>query len=120
MNPNDWEAYLSLDRSATFFLSGSLWIFMNSAYLFGMQVLLRHNGIGSLPSATTTACSARTAALAGLAVLAGIAQYNPASATTVSKTSITLFIGGGSPSRVVLRVAKYIPTRLSLRSKGCG
>ncbi len=60
-----------------------------------MQDLLRHNGIGSLPSATTTACSARTAALPGLAVLAGIALYNPASATTVSKTSSTLFIGGG-------------------------
>src|ERR1700686_2141545 len=51
-------------------------------------------GIGSLPSATTTACSARMAELPGGELLVRIALYNPASATAVSRTFITLFIWG--------------------------
>src|SRR6266446_2757423 len=83
--------------------------FMNSPYLIlthwvGRQALVRHKGIGSLPSAITTACSALTAELPGGEMFVWIALYNPASATTVSRTSSSLFIGGGSPSRILLRV----------------
>ena len=73
----------------------------------------RHRGIGSLPSATTTACFARMAELRGGETLVKIALYNPASATTVSRTSIALFMGE-SPLREFLRVAKYMPNRCSL------
>ena len=65
---------------------------------------MRHKGIGSLPSAITTACSALTAELPGGEVFIWIALYNPASATTVSRTSSSLFIGGGLLLRILLRV----------------
>src|SRR4030088_1841589 len=64
-------------------------------YGWAGQLLARHSVIGSLPSATTTACSALMAELPGGDVFVWIALYNPASATTVSRTSSTLFIGGG-------------------------
>lgn len=44
-------------------------------------------------------------------MLAGIALYNPASATTVSRTSITLFMGEDLLTRILLRVAKYMLNR---------
>src|SRR5271170_6220379 len=50
------------------------------------------------------------AELRGGAALVKIALYNPASATTVSSTSIALFMGE-SPLRELLRVAKYMPNR---------
>src|SRR5260370_692883 len=72
--------------------------FINSCnqkpYRVGRNFLARHKGIGSLPSATTTACSALTAELPGGDVFVRIALYNPASATMVSRTSSTLFIWG--------------------------
>ena len=75
--------------------------------IYWLQRLARHKGMGSLPSATTTACCARTEELLGRE-LDGIAQYNPASATMVSRTFSTVFIGGVS-LRAFLRVAKYMP-----------
>src|SRR5580658_1540770 len=69
---------------------------MNSAsYAYLAQPLPRHKGIGSLPSATTTACSVRLAEFLGGEVLVKIALYKPVSATTVSRTSIAfaLFMG---------------------------
>jgi hypothetical protein len=71
----------------------SLRIQLTCSYL---QCLPRHKGIGSLPSANTTACSARMAELPCRGLLIGIALYSPASATTVSRPSTTLFIGGVS------------------------
>ena len=67
----------------------------------------RHKGIGSLPSATTTVCSARTAELPDREVLVGIALNNPASATTVSRISSTLFIGGVSFAHTSTRGEVY-------------
>jgi len=48
--------------------------------------------------------------------LDGIAQYNPASATMVSRTFSTVFIGGVS-LRAFLRVAKYMPGPCFVRSE---
>ena len=59
-----------------------------------LQRLARHNGIGSLPSATMTSCCARTLDPAGATLFElGIAQYIPARARTVSNTSTALFMG---------------------------
>src|ERR1700730_12027395 len=96
--------------------------FMNSAsytYCVGRQPLERHKGIGSLPSAITTACSARMAEFSGGELLVWIALYNPASATTVSTTSSTLFIGGVSFAQTSAR-AKYIPSRGFVSGESCG
>jgi hypothetical protein len=68
--------------------------------------------MGSLPSATTTACCARIEELLGRE-LDGIAQYNPASATMVSKTFSTVFIGGGLLARISARGEVYARTKLS-------
>src|ERR1035441_2934376 len=79
------------------------------------QRLERHKGIGSLPSATKTARSARTAELPGCEMLVGIALYNPASATTVSRTSSTLFIGGVSFAHTSARGRSICPIALRER-----
>jgi len=97
---------------------------MNSPYLIlthwvGRQALVRHKGIGSLPSAITTACSALTAELPGGEVFIWIALYNPASAATVSTTSSTLFIGGVSFAQTSAR-AKYMPSRGFVSGESCG
>src|SRR4029077_5549689 len=67
---------------------------------YGFQAVFpgRHKGMGSLPSATITACSVRITGLPG-ALLLGIAQYSPHRAKAVSKNSTVLFIGGASESR---------------------
>jgi hypothetical protein len=72
-----------------------------------LQCLPRHKGIGSLPSAITTACSARIAELPCRGLLIGIALYSPASATTVSRPSTTLFIGGVSFAHTSARGEVY-------------
>jgi hypothetical protein len=72
-----------------------------------VQFLRRHKGIGSLPSATTTACSARLAELPGGGTLVGIALYKAASAKMVSMTSTTLFIGGVSFAHTSARREVY-------------
>jgi hypothetical protein len=72
-----------------------------------LQCLPRHKGIGSLPSAITTACSARMAELPCRGLLIGIALYSPASATTVSRHSTTLFIGGVSFAHTSARGEVY-------------
>ncbi len=63
-------------------------------YYYGVQVILRHKGIGSLPSATSTVWPARMTELADGETLVGMAQYNAARATTVRRISSTLFIWG--------------------------
>jgi hypothetical protein len=77
-----------------------------------LQALPRHNGIGSLPSATTTAWSARKAELPDREVLVEIALYSPASATTVSRISSTLFIGGVSLTHTSARGEVYAESML--------
>ena len=74
---------------------------------------LRHPGIGSLPSATSTTWSARTAEVPGEEARVGIAQYNPTSATTVNRTSRTLFILGESPLCILLRAPSICLTDAS-------
>jgi hypothetical protein len=83
---------------------------MDSLYLR----TLRRKGIGSLPSATNTACSARSRGLPTGAELFGIAQYIPASAIAVSTISTILFIGEFSETQIS-RPAKYKPRVIYMR-----
>ena len=76
--------------------------------------MLRRKGIGSLPSATNTACSARSRGLPTGAELFGIAQYIPASAIAVSTISTVLFIGEFSEAQIS-RPAKYKPRVIYMR-----
>src|ERR1700675_1968263 len=59
------------------------------------------------------------AELPGGELLVWIALYNPASATTVSTTSSTLFIGGVSFAQTSAR-AKYMPSRGFVSGESCG
>ena len=52
------------------------------------------------------------AELPGRELLVGIAQYNPASATAVSRTSSTLFIGGVSSAHTSTRGEVYAESML--------
>jgi hypothetical protein len=116
-DPNFRQAYLSLNRCATSFSAARIDSRnqLSLLFLYWLQRLARHRGMGSLPSATTTACCARIEELLGRE-LDGIAQYNPASATVVSKTFSTVFIGGGLLTRISARGEVYARTKL-LRSK---
>src|SRR5215510_6157407 len=91
------RAYLSLGGHAISILR-RLFVPMSSPYRVGLQPRARHKGIGSVPSARITFCSARIPGAPG-AVLFGIAQYIPANANAVSRISIDLFIGGASEKR---------------------
>jgi hypothetical protein len=65
-----------------------------SIYLyFYLQTLPRHNGIGSLPSATNTICSVPIPGFSTGAKLFGIAQYIPANANAVRAISASFFMG---------------------------
>ena len=79
---------------------------------------LRQSGIGSLPSAITTACSARDGLLNGASGFA-IAQYIPANATAVSRISTFLFMGEFSKAQISRR-AKYSPGRALWAAMTCG
>ena len=74
--------------------------------------------MGSLPSATITACSACTTGLRIGARFFGIAQYIPTRAKVVKTISAALFVGfiGGVLRGAVSRLAKYMPGRRSTHS----
>src|SRR5258708_4056489 len=93
------EAYLSLGSHATSILAALVSQSLRSSYRVGLQPRARHNGIGSVPSARITVCSARIPG-SPWAVLFGIAQYIPASAKAVSRISAVLFIGGASEVQI--------------------
>src|SRR5260370_2904242 len=60
---------------------------------FYLQTFPRHKGIGSLPSATNTTCSAPMPVLSTGAKLCGIAQYIPVNANALNRISAVLFMG---------------------------
>jgi hypothetical protein len=73
--------------------------------------------MGSLPSATTTACCVRIAVLAG--ALFGRAQNKPTRAKTVKRNSTSLFIGGSLRGWILMR-RKYMPVIGDCNCDGCG
>src|SRR5207245_9339420 len=89
---------------------------MHSSYFLRQ---FRHKGIGSLPSAINTACSARITGLPTGAELFGIAQYIAASAKTVSTISTVLFMGEFSEAQISRR-AKYMSWAGRCAATTCG
>src|SRR5258708_39440432 len=87
-----WEAYPSLGSPATFILWRPLRRIMHSSY-FWLQARPRQKGIGSVPSAINTACSARINELPTGAKPFGIAQYIPANPKAVRQILTVLLIG---------------------------
>src|SRR5258708_23386537 len=98
------------------YCGGLLRRIMHSSYFLPQA---RHKGIGSVPSAINTACSARINELPTGATLFGIAQYIPANAKAVSTISTVLFIVESSEVQISRR-AKYMPWRgfVRLRPEG--
>jgi len=85
---------------------------MNSLSDTYWQCLPRHSGIGSLPSATITVCSARIAESPDRELIVEIALYNPAMAKAISRISRSLFIGGGLLCAYFTRGEVYAESRL--------
>src|SRR5258708_2332657 len=108
-----WEAYPSLGSPATFMLWRPLRRIMHSSY-FWLQARPRQKGIGSVPSAINTACSARINEFPTGAKPFGIAKYIPANAKAVSTISTVLFMGESSEVQISSR-AKYMPWRVFVR-----
>src|SRR5216684_8483372 len=95
------------------YCGGLLRRIMHSSY-FWLQARPRQKGIGSVPSAINTACSARINELPTGAKPFGIAQYIPANAKAVSTISTVLFMGESSDVQISRR-AKYMPWRVFVR-----
>jgi hypothetical protein len=72
-----------------------------------LQTFPRHNGIGSLPSATNTICSVPIPGFPTEEKLFGIAQYIPANANAVSTISTILFMGEFSWAQISRRGEVY-------------
>jgi hypothetical protein len=85
---------------------------------FYLQIFPRHKGIGSLPSATNTICSAPILGLTTGANVFGIAQYIPANANAVSTISAIVFMGEFSWAQIS-RPAKYMPLDASYAAATC-
>jgi hypothetical protein len=90
-SPRKAEAYFSPGSPARF-LSWPPYSPTIHLYFY-LQTLPRHNGIGSLPSATNTICSVPLPGFSTGAKFFGIAQYIPANANAVSTISAILFMG---------------------------
>src|SRR6266700_5475541 len=77
---------------------------------FYLQTFPRHKGIGSLPSATNTTCSAPMPVLSTGAKLFGIAQYIPANANALNRISAVLFMGEFSWMQILTAGEVYAST----------
>src|SRR5215469_9838471 len=77
-----------------------------------LQAFPRHNGIGSLPSATNTTCSARMVGPPVWEGFFGTAQYIAANANAAIRTSPVVFMGEVLLDANFARPAKYMPGAL--------
>jgi hypothetical protein len=93
-----------------------------SAHLYYLQLFPRHKGMGSLPSATNTICSARIAGLPTGSDFFGMAQYIPVSAKATSRISAVRFMGEASgadlaPGEVYALEDLWITTNFRIASR---